>query len=42
MNTIKNSLAKTPAGRVILHLACLVRDGRLQWHWRGIVREVAD
>jgi hypothetical protein len=29
-------------GRVILHLACLMRDGEMRWHWKGIVREVCQ
>jgi hypothetical protein len=32
-------LAATSFGRIILHLVCLARDHRLQWHWNGIRRE---
>jgi len=27
-------------GRVALHLACLLRDGKVRWHWAGIRREL--
>jgi len=27
-------------GRVMLHLACLLRDGKVRWHWAGIRREL--
>jgi hypothetical protein len=33
------ALAETSFGRVLLHLACLLRDHRVRWHWSGIVRE---
>jgi hypothetical protein len=33
-------LAGSPAGRIVLHVACAWRDHRFQWHWRGMVREV--
>jgi hypothetical protein len=28
-----------PAGRVLLHLICLMRDGHVRWHWAGMRRE---
>jgi len=37
---VKTMLAQNSVGRVILHLACMIRDGQLRWHWKGIVREV--
>ncbi|HEX9783146.1 MAG TPA: hypothetical protein VGA56_10520 [Opitutaceae bacterium] len=33
-------LARYDVGRIILHLACMVRHGNVRWHWAGIVREV--
>jgi hypothetical protein len=24
---------------MFLHMACVLRDGRVQWHWDGIKRE---
>jgi hypothetical protein len=27
-------------GRVVLHLACLLRDRKVRWHWAGIRREL--
>jgi hypothetical protein len=32
-------LAQTSFGRILLHLACLCRDHKYQWHWQGIRRE---
>jgi len=32
-------LAQHRFGRVLLHLAVLVRSGALLWHWDGICRE---
>lgn len=32
-------LVETKAGRILLHLACLTRDGRLTAHLAGISRE---
>jgi hypothetical protein len=33
-------LANYSAGRVLLHVVCLVRHPRrAQWHWSGILRE---
>jgi hypothetical protein len=34
-------LSKTSFGRAVLHLACLIHDGRWHWHWAGIYREFA-
>ena len=39
--TAKLELAASPAGRIVLHLACAWRDHRFQWHWQGMAREVA-
>jgi hypothetical protein len=25
---------------MFLHVACALRDGRVQWHWEGIKREL--
>jgi hypothetical protein len=35
------ALASSPSGRIALHLVCVWRDHRLQWHWRGVAREFA-
>lgn len=32
-------LPQTRAGRILLHLACLIRTRRFHWHIQGIVRE---
>ena len=37
----KLQLAASPAGRIVLHLACAWRDHRFHWHWQGVAREVA-
>jgi hypothetical protein len=36
MNT---KLAEFKIGRVVLHLGCLLRDGKVRWHWAGVRRE---
>ena len=33
-------LVEHALGRVVLHLACLLRDGKVRWHWSGIRREL--
>jgi len=33
-------LVEHSLGRVALHLACLLRDGKVRWHWAGIRREL--
>ena len=35
-------LAKNRFGRIVLHLTCLVHDGKWRWHWAGICREFTD
>jgi len=37
---MKEKLAKSHSGRVILHLWCLVRDYKWSWHLAGIRREL--
>jgi len=37
----KATLAASASGRIVLHLLCLWRDHRFQWHWHGVVREFA-
>lgn len=32
-------LAGSRSGRIVLHLACIVRHGRIHWHFQGIARE---
>ena len=36
---MKTWLAERSSGRVLLHLACLLRDGHVRWHWAGVLRE---
>ena len=33
-------LAATSSGRIALHFVCAWRDHKLQWHGRGVVREL--
>jgi hypothetical protein len=33
-------LVEHSLGRVMLHLACLLRDRKVRWHWAGIRREL--
>lgn len=40
MKTAQLQLSGSRLGRVILHLLCIARDGRLQWHFHGIAREL--
>jgi len=35
-------LAQTPRGRIALHLIALRLDGRLEWHFKGIMRELNE
>lgn len=39
MKTAQLHLSGSRIGRVILHLVCIIRDRRLQWHFHGIARE---
>ncbi len=42
MDRLIASLASSKSGRVILHAVCLFRHpSHAQWHWRGMVRELA-
>jgi hypothetical protein len=34
------TLSQTPEGRIILHLYSLLRDKKLRWHMKGIVRDL--
>ena len=36
----KYNLARSPFGRVLLHIGCLCQGGKWAWHWQGILREV--
>ena len=36
---LQGRLVGSRAGRVVLHLVSLARDGRFLWHLRGIGRE---
>jgi len=37
---MKSQLAEHSLGRVLLHLVCLARDGKVRWHWAGVMREL--
>jgi hypothetical protein len=37
---MKLFLAQHSLGRVVLHVGCLLRDGRLRSHWAGVMREL--
>ena len=39
MKTIRLQLSGSRTGRVLLHLECIARHGRIIWHFRGIARE---
>jgi len=39
---MKTWLAERSYGRVLLHLVCLLRDGKWRWHWCGILREIRE
>lgn len=34
-------LSDSRVGRILLHLTCIARHGRFQWHFQGILREFA-
>jgi hypothetical protein len=40
MTFMKSRLAERPFGRVLLHVACVLRDHHWRWHWLGIQREL--
>ena len=43
MTTFQNiqlKLAGNRYGRIALHLVCACQEGKLQWHLRGIIREL--
>jgi len=37
---MKTWLIERSSGRVLLHLACLLHDGKVRWHWAGMKREL--
>ena len=37
---IQARLVKTSLGRIVLHITCLLNDCKLEWHVKGIVREL--
>jgi hypothetical protein len=39
---VRAELARVSVGRMFLHVACALKDGRMQWHWEGIKRELAE
>ena len=40
---VKVALASSRPGRVLLHAICLCRNpAHAHWHWRGMLRELAD
>jgi hypothetical protein len=40
MTSMNFRLAEHPFGRVLLHVACALRDHHWSWHWAGIRREL--
>jgi hypothetical protein len=36
---VQMQLAGSRSGRILLHLLCACRDGKLRWHGRGVARE---
>jgi len=40
MTTFKMYLTRIAPGRVLLHLGCLLRGGRWDFHWGGVRREL--
>jgi hypothetical protein len=41
MTKIKSQLAQKAAGRILLHLGCVMRGGCWEFHWAGVRREMA-
>jgi len=41
MTNLKIQLAQKTAGRILLHLGCLLRGGRWNFHWTEVCRELA-
>lgn len=39
---VRAELARVSVGRMFLHVACAMRDKRVQWHWEGIKRELVE
>jgi hypothetical protein len=39
---VRAELARVSVGRMFLHVACAMRDRRVQWHWEGIKREFGE
>lgn len=40
LSCVPQKLARVSMGRMALHLVCACRDGKVQWHWEGIKREL--
>jgi len=40
MANIKMQMTENGCGRVLLHLGCLLRGGRWEFHWAGVRREL--
>lgn len=40
MKIIECYLVEWRLGRIVLHSVAIIRDGKLQWHWKGIWREI--
>jgi beta-glucosidase len=38
--SLKLTFSKHRLGRVLLHLCCLARGGKISWHWAGVRREL--
>ena len=41
MQQLIHWLAQRTAGRMLLHLVCIGRGGRREFHWAGVRRELA-
>ncbi len=36
----ETKLSRSHGGRIVLHIAALLRDKKIRWHFAGIVREI--
>ena len=41
LTSLKIQLAQNVVGRIVLHLGCLLRGGRREFHWAAVRRELA-
>jgi hypothetical protein len=40
--SVRQVIANSRIGRVLLHTLCAIRDRHWKWHWRGMVREFTE